>query len=318
MNALDRLLRKISLLRRLYKERVVVGGLLESENFRFIKVFQPGHFYSPIPDFSEIHSKSGAVFDRSARHLPAINLNEDCQLKLAKNFSALYGEIRFPDRQTKKYRYHFDNSYFSFGDAIILYSFLRYFRPKRVIEVGSGYSSAEMLDVNDHFLNKNVEFTFIEPNPDRLFGLFSEEDRKKHRIEKRPVQELASDVFTSLGENDILFIDLSHVAKINSDVLHLVFNILPRLNKGVIVHFHDVLWPFEYPKRWLAHGRAWNEAYFLRAFLQYNTNFEILYFNSYMAAHHAKTLEAIMPRVFQAPSSELTPGNTSLWIRKTL
>jgi hypothetical protein len=127
-----------------------------------------------------------------------------------------------------------------------------------------------------------------------------------------------AEIFRSLNENEILFIDSSHVAKTHSDVLHILFDILPLLKKGVLIHFHDILWPFEYPKIWLDQGRAWNEAYFLRAFLQYNKSFEILYFNSFMEFHHNDFLRGNLALMVKTPSSEITPGNASLWIRKAL
>jgi len=318
MNLINNVLRNLRALKGLYKNKGTIRALLESGNIGFIKFASPGHFYSPIPDFHEVDSKSVRIFDRSEKNIPTININEDSQIQLAKSFSALYPEMPFSDSKSGKWRYFLDNPYFSYGDGIILYSFLRHFNPNRIIEVGSGFSSSAMLDINDLFLNKKVEFTFIEPFPDRLFSLLSEEDKKTVRVEIKPVQEVEAQIFTRLEANDILFIDSSHVAKINSDVLHLLFHILPQLKKGVIIHFHDILWPFEYPKDWLEGGRAWNEAYILRAFLQYNPAFEILYFNSYMALHHADFLKKFMNSVLKTPSSKVTPGNTSLWIRKTL
>jgi len=279
--------------------------------------FPPGHFYSPIPDLDKIRSETSRIFDRSVKELPAIKGNEKLQIQLAKDFSVLYKEIPFPDVKSKECRYFFDNSFFSYGDAIILYSFLRRFSPRRIIEVGSGFSSAEMLDINDLFFHKKIEFTFIEPFPDRLFDLFSEKDKKKVRIETKPVQEVESSIFSSLEENDILFIDSTHVGKTNSDVLYILFSILPQLKRGVIIHFHDIFWPFEYPENWLLEeGRAWNESYFLRSFLQYNTAFEILYFNSFMALHHEELLKKTMPDIFKMPSSKVVSGNSSLWIKK--
>lgn len=316
MDLMNKILRNARFLKNLYKNKGAIRTLLESGNIGFIKFACPGHFYSPIPDFHEIDSKAEHIFDRSEKDVPAININEDAQVHLTKSFSALYAEMPFPESKSDKLRYFLDNPYFSYGDGIILYSFLRHFSPTRIIEVGSGFSSAAMLDINDLFLHKKVEFTFIEPFPDRLFSLLSEEDKKKVKVEIKPVQEVKSNVFGLLEANDILFIDSSHVAKINSDVLHILFCILPQLKKGVIIHFHDILWPFEYPKNWLEGGRAWNEAYILRAFLQYNPAFEILYFNSYMALHHTDFLEKSMHSILKTPSSKVTPGNTSLWIRK--
>ncbi len=109
---------------------------------------------------------------------------------------------------------------------------------------------------------------------------------------------------------DVVFIDSSHVVKIGSDVAYILFHILPELQPGVIVHFHDILWPFEYPEDWLCEGRAWNEAYVLRAFLQFNEAFDILYFNSYIWHHHAERLQQKMPLCMKNPGG-------SIWLQKT-
>ncbi len=186
---------------------------------------------------------------------------------------------------------------------------LCHFKPKRLIEIGSGFSSAAMLDTNDNNLQSNIFFTFIEPNPDRLFNLLTEEDKKQHRIIQRNVQEVDFEVFSDLEEDDILFIDSSHVVKVGSDVVCLLFQIIPRLKPGVIIHFHDIFYPFEYPSQWFEEGRAWNEIYCLRAFLQYNSAFEILYFNSFIELVHQDLLKLKMPLCLKNPGS-------SLWLRK--
>ena len=132
------------------------------------------------------------------------------------------------------------------------------------------------------------------------------------------MQELPLDTFTSLQRNDILFVDSSHVAKSRSDVLYLLFEVLPALQSGVVVHFHDVYWPFEYPPRWFDMGRAWNEAYLLRAFLQYNRTFEIIYFNSYMEMLRHDWVQKYMPLLHKQVFDMGEPRNTnsSLWLRK--
>jgi len=205
---------------------------------------------------------------------------------------------------------------FSYGDGIVLYSFLRHFKPRRIIEVGSGFSSAAMLDVNELFFAGSIALTFIEPDPARLFALFKSADEVNCTVIREPIQKVPLELFRGLSKGDILFVDSSHVVKIGSDVLHLIAHVLPALEKGVLVHFHDILWPFEYPQKWLVSGRAWNEVYFLRAFLQYNNSFEIVYFNSFMERHCAELLQEKMPLVMREPSSPLTPGNASLWLRK--
>jgi predicted O-methyltransferase YrrM len=231
-----------------------------SENVQFLRFAPPGHFYSPTPDIKEIRSNSELIFDRSVREIPGIDMNEDRQLSLAKEFISFYGAIPFPDQKRDDTRYYFENDYYSYGDGCCLYSLMRLVKPKRIVEVGSGFSSAAMLDTNDRCFRGEIDFTFIEPYPDRLLSLLGNEDRKRCSILEQPIQQVPMGIFHRLYENDILFIDSSHVAKTHSDVLHILFTILPSLRAGVLIHFHDILWPFEYPRMWLERGRAWNEA----------------------------------------------------------
>jgi predicted O-methyltransferase YrrM len=306
----------LTFVRQLWANKRAIRDLLNSQEYIFVRDFPPGHFYSPIPNLRDALNSATKDQTVAVVAMPAINLNETCQTRLIELFSQFYPELPFPDRATEGARYHLDNPFFSYGDGIILYSFMRHFQPRRIVEVGSGFSSAAMLDVNDWFLGRKLQFTFIEPYPDRLNRLLSASDKSSCKILVKNVQDVERDAFQSLEENDFLFVDSSHVGKTGSDVLHLLFQILPLLQKGVIIHFHDVLWPFEYPKTWLQEGRAWNEAYFLRAFLEYNSAFEILFFNSFMATQHAAILSSKIPRVLSASSFDETIPNSSLWLRK--
>ena len=112
-----------------------------------------------------------------------------------------------------------------------------------------------------------------------------------------------------LEKNDILFIDSTHVSKAGSDVNYILFEILPTLKEGVIIHFHDVFYPFEYPQGWIEKGFAWNEDYLLRAFLMYNSNFELLFFNTYMEQFHKTWIAKNMPDILKNMGG-------GLWLRK--
>jgi hypothetical protein len=292
--------------------------LTRSPNFKFLTFSPPGHFYSPIPDIASIKSDSYRLFDPNSAEIAGLHLNESGQLELVERFSAFKSKIPWPaDGRDPRFRYHFDNIYFSYGDAVSLFGLMKEFRPGRVIEVGSGYSSAAMLDIDELFLGRSTSFTFIEPHPDRLKDLLKDEDWARVSILEHPVQDSSISDFTALKKNDILFIDSSHVSKAGSDVGYLINLVLPHLAPGVIIHFHDILWPFEYPGKWLTAGRAWNEAYLLLAFLQYNSAFEILFFNSYLEKHHRKLLRRKLPLMLRQPSSKMTFGNSSLWLRKS-
>jgi predicted O-methyltransferase YrrM len=304
-------MKRISGLRYLYRVLKFNYLLQKTRNFRFVYPTMPGHYYSPLPDYKEILSKSQVLFDTKETECRGIDLKGDAQLELIDVFSNYYEDFPFPSRPGENSRYYYATGWFSGADAVTLYSILRHYRPSRIVEIGSGFSSAAMLDVNDMFLDKKIDFTFIEPNPERLFGLFKYEDRSKYVVLQQRVQDVPLQIFQALSVNDVLFVDSSHVVKIGSDVAHILFNILPELRPGVIVHFHDIFWPFEYPKEWLLDpegGRAWNEVYFMRSFLQFNDAFEIMYFNSFIAEHYADVLRDKMPLGLDRPSS--------LWLKK--
>lgn len=316
MGRLTRWLDGLPMVRGAIARRGLLASIGRSPNFRFLAWAEPGHFHSPIPDADEIGRRAPRIFDVSARSLPAIEIDDAAMQRFALDCAEAYAALPFPARADGRTRYHLDNGYFSYGDGVMLWSFLRRFRPRRVVEVGSGWSSAAMLDADEACLGGATEFTFIEPHPERLRRLLRPGDAARCRILEAPVQDVPDDVFLALGEDDILFIDSSHVAKAGSDVVHLVSNVLPRLAKGVIVHVHDVLWPFEYPRSWIDEGRAWNEAYVVRAFLEFNSAFRIVYFNSYMAVHHEELLARTLPLAVAKPSDPAAPGNTSLWLRR--
>jgi predicted O-methyltransferase YrrM len=271
-------------------------------------MWPPGHYYSPVPDVAEVRAREEQVF-AAPRQLPGIDLQEDEQLRLVHRLRAHVREQPFSDRPTAELRYHFDNEYFSYGDGVVFYGMLRLLQPRRVVEVGSGYSSALLLDVNERFLGGEVRCSFVEPHPERLLELLRPTDRQRVELITSPVQDVDLELFTGLQSGDVLFIDSSHVAKTASDVNRLFFDVLPDLAPGVFVHVHDILYPFEYPKEWVYAGRGWNEAYLLRAFLMYNDAFRIRLFNSFLARFHWPLMASAL-----APWDR-NPGG-SIWLER--
>lgn len=218
--------------------------LARSPNFRYLSFAPPGHYYSPIPDFSAIESGSYGVFDPAINEISGLDLNLSAQLDLVERISKFRNEIPWPaDGKDPDCRFRFDNIYFSYGDAVALFCMMREFMPKRIIEVGSGYSSAAMIDTDSRFLNNTIGFTFIDPHSRRLRNLLLEEDLERLRLIEQPVQQISDSEIEVLDENDILFIDSSHVSKTGSDVGYLIHRVLPSLAPGVIIHIHDILWP---------------------------------------------------------------------------
>ncbi len=283
--------------------------VFKERSFMFLRYY-PGHYSSPIPGRQEVTDSSKDT-ERQARQsdIAGVNLNSEEQQTLLESFYRYGNEFDFPEHADNKQRYFFNNPMFGYNDAFILYCFLREFSPAKLIEIGSGYSSAMMLDYRDRFTSNTPELTFIEPYPERLNRLLRPSDRNSSRIIENNIQDVAVDEFSSLAENDILFVDSSHVLRIGSDLSKIIFHILPELRVGVLIQFHDIFWPFDYPKVILDDGRLWNEAYLLRSFLQYNDSFEIVYFSSYMESRHIEVMTKKNPQLANGTGS-------SLWLRK--
>jgi len=276
--------------------------------------YKPGHFYSPIPSREELKSRADTIFTNT--DTLDIDLNIDKQFQFLETFKTQRSDFPYDflnDKENENLRYRFTNRpQYRYSDVTFLYNVIRHLEPQRIVEVGSGASSAVMLDINDLFFKSSINLTFIEPYPERLYRYLNEQDRDNTSIMTKKVQDVPMEVFESLKENDILFIDSSHVSKVGSDVNHIIFNILPRINKGVWIHFHDIFYPFELPLHWVMRGRFWNESYLLRAFLMNNDAYEIMCFNTLLHKKFRNWFEKEMPECL------IDEGDTgSIWIRKT-
>jgi len=219
-----------------------------------------------------------------------------------------YNEL-IREHKPKSTRYLLDNPSYGYTDGIVYHCILRKIKPTRVIEIGAGYSSCLLLDTNEKYFDSNIKCTFIEPYIDNIVSLINEEDKGSIDIIGSKIQDVDINIFKALEKNDILFVDSSHICKTYSDVNHILFNILPLLQSGVYVHFHDVFWPFEYPKEWVYEGRSWNECYLLRAFLSYNTKYSIKFYTSYIQAILKDHLENSMPLLMRGEGG-------SIWLQK--
>lgn len=270
----------------------------------------PGHFYSPIVNPAEIDKTALAASAAEMPGVAAIDIDSSAMLQLWNSSREILKECSFPDNAVDGKRYYFENEFYSFGDAITLYMMLRTYKPRRIVEVGSGFSSACTLDTIDEHFKHDVSLAFIEPNSYRLKELLRQQDFARTTIIEKPVQQVDLGLFDALTENDVLFIDSTHVSKTGSDVNHIIFNILPRLNAGVLVHFHDIFFPFEYPSVWaIEQNRSWNEAYLLKAFLMYNPAFQVLFFNDYFARKHGAAIQELCPAF-------LRNAGGAIWLRK--
>ena len=254
----------------------------------------PNHFYWPIPDLADLRSREWPL----ARALPGVQLDLDQQCEFAgKVVAPLARECAFGTSPgPRAHEYHYNNGLFECVDAEVTYAMLRHFQPRRVIEIGGGYSSRLIA----HALRRNAagngrmgELVTIEPAPDEVLrngfpGLSV--------LIADPAQNVDVSLFDSLSEGDVLFVDSSHVVKIGSDVCHECLQILPRLQPGVLVHFHDIFLPCEYPRQAVLERLCfWSEQYLLQAFLALNPEFEVLWSASAMQLFHPDVVERAVP-----------------------
>src|SRR5262245_54686888 len=299
IDLIRRLLTRKSRIRDLIRERdeyaahcVRLEGEMNAmwKNYPNLKVL-PGHYYSPIPSVEEVRKDEERLFS-NPKTIPGVDLNLEGQVALLDRLNSFYETFPFT---SQRLRYSPSNPAFGGADAVFLYAMLRHVKPSKIIEVGCGHSSCLILDTNDLFLGGRTSLTFIDPNADFLHSLLANGDEHRVQIIPTRVQEIKLDTFAALDPGDILFIDSSHVSKVGSDVNYIIFDVLPSLNSGVYVHIHDIHYPFEYPREWIYEGRAWNEAYLLRAFLQYNSAFEIILFNALVSRVCEKELRNQFP-----------------------
>jgi hypothetical protein len=283
----------------------------------------PGHYYSPLNDLTYLKKNEASIFSIDLP-IKDIDLRKQQQFELLQQLLPYYKKAFFPEEKSTDYRYYFNNIFYSYSDGIFLFCLLNYWQPKRIIEIGSGFSSALMLDTNQHCFNNSMQLTFIEPFPEERLNNLIRPGDAAYAI-KDFIQQVDLSLFTKLEAGDVLFVDSSHVSKFNSDLNHIIFQILPTLKAGVYIHFHDIFYPFEYPKEWILSGRAWSEAYMLRAFLMNNADYEIVLFPSMLEHFHEEWLQQNMPLTLKLhekwPSEEnfscyLPNKGQSFWIKK--
>jgi predicted O-methyltransferase YrrM len=262
-----------SLLRGLGRRLLALSGAVSS-------AFPPGHFYSPIVDPGTV--ERARVWPYQPEVL-GIDFNDASHVRILRDdFPRFIAEFDYPQAlevSSSLSSFFRDNTQFTMLDAPALFVLLRALKPARIIEVGSGFSTLLMADVNRRFLGGSIDIHCIDPFPPSF--LRRSVDGIARLVERR-VQELPLQTFADLEAGDLLFVDSSHVAKTDSDVNFLFFEVFPRLAPGVLIHLHDIFLPHDYPPAWvLGENRSWNEQYLLRALLMYGNGFEVMFGCSY-------------------------------------
>jgi hypothetical protein len=270
------------------------------------------HYYSPVPDVGRLPPET---WERESE-LPGIDLRADAQLELLDELETYREEYAaLPDGPTgDPHQFHFRNEAFGPVDAGVFYSLLRRAKPRQLVEVGTGYSTL----LASHALARNAadgrpaRHLAIDPWPFQWVG--GQFPAGVEAIAK-PVQEVPLTTFEALGDGDVLFLDSSHVAKIGSDVNFEILDVLPRLRPGVYVHVHDIFFPRDYDRSWVAgYHRFWNEQYMLQAFLAFNDSFEVVWSSYLHHLEHRERLERAFP-AYAGGLPHVLP--VSFWMRRT-
>ena len=257
------------------------------------------HYYEP--QFDNRKTKQPFSQDRS---LPGIDWNIDAQIELLNKLTLAHELADIPEKKPANREFYFDNPSFGSGDAEYWYQLIRFIKPARIFEVGSGNSTlmaAKAIQKNTaDDPNYRCKHVCIEPYEMPWL------EEAGVSVVREKIEDIDKGTFAELDENDILFIDSSHVIRPQGDVLFEYLELIPTLRKGVIVHAHDIFSPKNYPKQWLEDEiRLWNEQYLLEAFLSNNSAWKIIGALNYLRHHEYEKLKSVAP--FLKPTRE--PGS---------
>jgi hypothetical protein len=263
------------------------------------------HYYEPQFD----NRNPNPAFSQD-RNLKGINWNVSGQLEMLGKFSFSAELENIPQEKPSTLGFYLNNGSFLSGDAEYWYQIIRAIKPNKIFEVGSGNSTLMAIDAikknQEEDATYKCEHLCIEPYEMPWL------ESSGVSVVRKKVEEVELSLFSQLQENDILFIDSSHVIRPQGDVLFEYLEILPSLNPGVIVHVHDIFSPKNYLTEWLQdHVRFWNEQYLLEAFLSHNDSWQIVGALNYLHHNHYDKLKSVAPFL----TSEREPG--SFYIQKT-
>jgi hypothetical protein len=264
------------------------------------------HYYEPLLFESDLRFSL-----REKRSIEGLDWNEKAQVDLITRFHYRDELLSLPMEASGPGEFCYHNSYFESGDAEFLYDIIRFFKPHRIVEVGSGNSTLVARRAIEKNLAENIDYacehTCIEPYEAPWLEATGARVIRS-RVELCPMQ-----IFEDLKPNDILFIDSSHVIRPQGDVLHEYLQILGRLAPGVLIHVHDIFTPYDYiPEVIIADRRMWDEQYLLEAFLCFNRSFEVIGALNWLNREHRDLLTEACPVLLQEQGRE----PCSFWLRR--
>jgi len=269
------------------------------------------HFYHPQPSADDV---AGGYWDRISE-LPGVDIDAQAALALADRLSPYFTEFRalFPLRDQGDGRLPLINGSYMAADGHMYYALIRYLKPKRIIEIGGGSSTVMALEALDKNRQENFNcmYRVVDPYPSQAVKLAI--DGKGTLIEEK-LQNIQIETFYELEENDILFIDSSHVLRSGNDVHYEYMEIIPRLKKNVYVHIHDISLPEEYPHVYYDAQLYWNEQYLLQAFLTFNNKFKVIWPGNFLMVHFPEKMHALFPEIKEMRQEYPLSEPTAFWM----
>jgi hypothetical protein len=251
-------------------------------------------FYSPIPNLEQLPA---GIWERRSE-LGGIDLRLDAAIELIEGELAPFvGELEVPVKGPQEPgRFYLHNENYETVDAELLYAIVRSRKPRRVIELGSGFTTLLIGEAARRNAEDGVATEHLAYDPYPRAQIIGEKPPPPTRFESLGANEVPLDDFRQLAAGDILFVDTTHTVKLGSDVNHIILDVLPTLAPGVIVHFHDIFLPWEYPRVWFEEmSYYWAEQYLLQAFLAFNQEFEVLLPAAAVAREFSDRLVAAVP-----------------------
>ena len=253
-------------------------------------VVLPNHYYTGVADLNEL-ARTRNLWARKSS-MRGVECDLDGQANRLRKVCAPF-ETEY--RGNRVYREAVQSNSgpgFGYVEAQALYAVVRHIKPSRIIEVGSGVSTRCTLAAcarNREDTGDDPKVTCIEPFPRPWLR-----DARVEMIEK-PVQSVEPALFESLEPGSLLFIDSSHAVRTGGDVNYLVLEVMPRLKPGVIVHFHDIYLPYDYPRTATATLSQAQETALLHAYLIGNHAVRILFSLGQLHYERPLALEEVFP-----------------------
>ncbi|GEM_PF-1452693 len=275
----------------------------------------------PAPDLEEVAQDRARIFGPAPVTLPGIDLRADIQREFLEKLLAQHDSLPYSLAsiditkgavdQPFDLRYRYDNPSYYWADGALTYAFLAAETPKKILQIGANWATTLLLDLNQRDANGEIALTLLDARAKEEVhtALETQANSKELTLHTTRLQDADPSLFTELEAGDVLFVSSSHAAKTGSDVNCLLFEVLPLLAPGTRVYLHGIFYPFEYPETWITDGICWNEAYLLRAFLQYNQSFVIDLFTDFALQTRSAELAGSFPAFY-------TERSSGIWLRR--